>query len=307
MTLPPEKTVKERSRHPFVGTDVDEEAFAEVRQILLRKRAFDLGMYKDACIRRRIAGRVRARGFQQARPYLELLVRDEAEVDRLMAALTIHVSQFFRNPTTFDLLRDQVVPELFRRLRHQGRRELRVWSVGCAGGEEPYSMALLLDQLVPPRMKFAILASDITPLVLAQARTGLFDGHRLTKVPDEMRARYFSAEGLRWRLQEEIRKLVTFSEHNILGDEPYPGADLILCRNVLIYFSRADQERVLRRFAQALPADGALVLGRAETLIGGSRELFCVLNPAERVFLRRAAADEAKNDSGDGNAPGKTD
>ncbi|AJF07728.1 CheR family methyltransferase [Geoalkalibacter subterraneus] len=279
------------ARHLFVGADVDEQTLEEVRQVLLQKRQFDLGMYKDACIRRRIAGRVRARGFQQARAYLDLLAVDEEEVTALMSAMTIHVSQFFRNPSTFDVLREEVVPEMFRRLRREGQRELRVWSVGCAGGEEPYSVALLMEQLVPPRMRYSILACDITPVVLEKAREGLFDGPRLTHVPDELRDRHFSLEEGRWRINERLRSKVKFCTHNVLSDEPYSEADLILCRNVLIYFSRPDQARVLERFAAALPENGVLVLGRAETLSGSSREQFTVHNPAERIFFKRGCAE----------------
>ncbi|WP_305045150.1 CheR family methyltransferase [Geoalkalibacter sp.] len=275
-----------RSAAHFLGEDVDEATFAEVRQILLLRRGFDLGMYKDGCIRRRIAARVRAKGFPEPRPYLELLVRCDVEMDALMAALSIQVSQFFRNPSTFELLHRQVLPELFRRLRLEGRRELRAWSLGCAGGEEPYSLAMLLDQLVPPRMKYGIRAADISPAVLARAREGLYEPARLNGLPPGWRERYFSAEGGRWRLHEKLRRQVCFVEHNVLADQGFGEADLILCRNVLIYFSRAEQERVLRRLAACLPPGGVLVLGRAETLIGESRELFSILNPAERVFLR---------------------
>ncbi|MDO3378386.1 CheR family methyltransferase [Geoalkalibacter halelectricus] len=272
----------------FLGEDVDAAAFEEVRQILLHRRGFDLGMYKDGCIRRRIAARVRAHGFREPRPYLELLVRDDAEVDALMAALSIQVSQFFRNPSTFELLHDQVLPDLFRRLRREGRRELRVWSLGCAGGEEPYSLAILLDQLVPPRMTFSIRAGDISPSVLARAREGLYEPARLGALPQDWRDKYFSRERTRLRLNERIRALVQFEECNVLGGLAWGEADLILCRNVLIYFSRGEQERVLRDLAEGLAPGGVLVLGRAETLIGESRALFSILSPAERIFLRTA-------------------
>ncbi|SDL79191.1 MCP methyltransferase, CheR-type [Geoalkalibacter ferrihydriticus] len=280
-----------RSASHFLGEDVNAATFEEVRQILLHRRGFDLGMYKDGCIRRRIAARVRARGFQEPQHYLELLVRNEAEVDALVAALSIQVSQFFRNPSTFELLHQQVLPDLFRRIRRQGRRELRAWSLGCAGGEEPYSLAILLDQLVPPRMKFSIRACDIAPEVLARAREGLYEPSRVGRTPLDWREKYFSAEKGRLRLQERIRSLVSFEEHNILGDASLGEADLVLCRNVLIYFSRNEQERVLQSLAKILPQDGVLVLGRAETLIGDSRTLFSIFNPAERIFLRRGEAE----------------
>jgi chemotaxis methyl-accepting protein methylase len=135
-----------------------------VCRILLAKRGFDLAMYKDRCVKRRVATRVRARGFSEPRPYLALLERDEAELDALLAALTIHVTQFFRNPSTFALLEQQVLPALLHRVQAEGRQKLRLWSVGCASGEEPYSLALLMRELAPPEVKVDILGTDISTL-----------------------------------------------------------------------------------------------------------------------------------------------
>jgi chemotaxis protein methyltransferase CheR len=272
---------------PFVGSEFPEEDFCAVRELLLEKRGFDLAMYKDRCVKRRIATRVRALGFHSAGPYLDILRRDETELDSLLAALSIHVSQFFRNPTTFATLEGKILPELIRRASESGRRELSFWSVGCAGGEEPYSLALLLDQLAPRNIKISILATDVSPPVLERAREGLFDPLRLTEVPEALRARYFTAEGRNYRLAEHICKMVQFQRHDILTSLEYPAADLILCRNVLIYFSREKQENILTRFAAALPAGGFLVLGRAETLLGATRQLFQPECSVERIYRRK--------------------
>jgi chemotaxis protein methyltransferase CheR len=272
---------------PFVGSEFPEEDFCAVRDLLLEKRGFDLAMYKDHCVKRRIATRVRALGFNSAGPYLDILRRNETELDALLAAISIHVSQFFRNPTTFAALEERILPELIRRATLSVRRELRLWSVGCAGGEEPYSLALLLDELAPRHLRVSILATDVSPPVLEQAREGLFDPVRLTEVPEAVRARYFTAEGRNYRLAEHICKMVQFQRHDILTSMEYPAADLILCRNVLIYFSREKQEYILTRFAAALPAGGFLVLGRAETLLGEPRQLFQPECSVERIYRRK--------------------
>ena len=272
---------------PFVGSEFPEEDFRALRELLLERRGFDLTMYKDRCIKRRIATRVRALGFRSAAPYLDELRRNETELDTLIAALSIHVSQFFRNPSTFATLEGRILPALFRRAAESGRRELRLWSVGCAGGEEPYSLALLLDEIAPRDIRVSILATDVSPPVLEQARQGLFDPLRLTEVPESVRDRYFTAEGRNYRLAEHICKMVQFQHHDILTSAEYPAADLILCRNVLIYFSREKQENILTRFAAALPAGGFLVLGRAETLLGGARQLFQPECSVERIYRRK--------------------
>jgi len=271
---------------PFVGSEFPDAEFEQLCRILLAKRGFDLGMYKDRCIKRRIATRVRARGFNAAAPYVELLQRDEAELDALLAALTIHVSQFFRNPSMFALLERQILPELLQQVQAEGRRRVKLWSVGCSSGEEPYSLALLLHELAPAGMAIDILGTDISAAILESARQGVYEAQRLTEVPAAARERYFIPEGRRFRLAGGIRSLVRFERQNVLDETAYPPVDLIICRNVMIYFSREEQEKILRRFAAALPDGGVLVLGKAEMLLGGSRQLFAAASAAERIYRR---------------------
>lgn len=265
--------------------DFPEAAFAEVRALLLERAAFDLGHYKDGCIRRRVARRARACRCA-AVAYPARLRDDPGEAEALLAALTIHVSQFFRNPSTFDHLRRRVLPELIERARRTRRGELRLWCAGCAGGEEPYSLALLARELAPAKLSLSLLATDLSPAILERARAGLYEPARLTQVPLELRERYFRVEGQGFRLDHEIRRMVRFRRQDLLAPEEYPRADLILCRNVLIYFSRAEQERIIDRFARALPPGGFLVIGRAENLFGPVRNQFRGEFPRERIYRR---------------------
>lgn len=274
-------------RSPFVGSNFSEDDFLAVRALLLEKRGFDLGMYKDACMKRRIAARVRALGFNRATPYLAVLQESETEVDTLIAALSIHVSQFFRNPEIFALLEREILPQLLRWPPAGLETGLRIWSIGCAGGEEPYSLALICHQLRPPGLKLSILGTDISQPILAQAQAASYDSLRLSEVPSTVRERYFTSFGRTLQLHESIRRMVEFREHNILSSEEYPAADLVLLRNVLIYFSRADQDRILNRLAECMPAGGVLVLGNAENMLGSARERFALEYPAERIYRRR--------------------
>jgi len=276
-----------KSNAPFVGSDFSDGEFEQIRLLLLARRGFDLGMYKDQCIRRRIASRARSSGAQNATDYLRVLEQREDEVEALLAALSIHVSQFFRNPQIFALLEQEVLPELFRQVAERPDRTLKIWSVGCAGGEEPYSLALLLDELAPSRLQVDILGTDISAPVLEKARLGSFDPLRVGEVPEQVLERYFAPQDRQLQLCERIRKQVRFAEHNILSDQDFPSADLILCRNVMIYFSREDQDRVLSRFAEALSPQGVLVLGNAESLVGQARRIFSPLFAAERIYRRR--------------------
>ncbi len=269
----------------FVGSDIIDEDFAAIRDILLAGRGFDLDGYKDRCIKRRIAARIRNLNCPSTASYIALLADNDAEQEELIEALTIHVSQFFRNPSTFRVLEESILPDLLRKSR--GRSELRIWSVGCAGGEEPYSLALLCDELCTSRDQVSIIGTDISADILKKARTGLYEAHRLVEVPESALVQYFSLEDTKYRLNSHIRSKVRFFRHNILQDRRFSQIDLILCRNMLIYFSRQEQERILRSLAAALVPDGLLVLGRAETMVSDSRELFSCVDPTERIYRKR--------------------
>jgi chemotaxis protein methyltransferase CheR len=231
--------------------------------------------------------RIRACGQHAVAPYLQLLRHNQEEMDRLLATLSIHVSHFFRNPSTFTTLQRHILPELLQQTAQQ-KRPLRIWSAGCAGGEEPYSLALLLAELLPFGQNLSLLGTDISPAVLEQARAGLYERSRLAEVPATVLQRYFSGEGDKLRLSDEVRRMVAFRQHNMLVEERFPVVDLILCRNVLIYFSRAEQEKILSRFAASLPEHGFLVLGKAETLVGGGRNYFQVECAMERIYRRNS-------------------
>jgi len=271
----------------FVGSDLSDGEFAEIRDILYAGRGFDLDGYKDRCIKRRIAARIRYLGYREASGYIRVLALQAEEQEKLLEALTIHVSQFFRNPSTFAALEDTILPQLLKK-RRAGEGCLRVWSVGCAGGEEPYSIALLCEELCGPEDQVSIIGSDVSADILKKARFALYEEHRLVEVPDTVMNQYFTPEGLSYRLQSRIRAKVRFIRHDILQDRPIPRSDLILCRNMLIYFSRQEQERILRGLAETLAPDGFLVLGRAETLVNESRELFTCVDAAERIYRKRS-------------------
>ncbi len=272
----------------WTGEDLSDAEYTAITEILRDRRQFDLGQYKDRCIRRRIAKRLRLCKVTDFCSYLKKLEMDRDELDTLLASISIHVSQFFRNPDTFLILEQKILPDLCRRARKAGRTELTLWSAGCATGEEPYSLALLVDDLAATDLDIRILATDVSEPVLEIARTGDFDGLRMKEVPTEVLEKYFQMNNGRYQLIERVRDKVEFLRHNIMTANDYPAADLILCRNVLIYFTRPEQERILSRFATALPEYGALVLGRSETMAENIRNYYHSEFPVERVYRRTA-------------------
>lgn len=272
------------------GEELSDAALGAITTLLRDRRQLDFAAYKDRCVRRRIIKRLRASGARDIDGYLVRLAGDEAELDALLATLSVHVSQFFRNPDTFSALAAQVLPDLCRLARAAGRRELQLWSVGCASGEEAYSLALLVDELAPAGLEVSIVGTDVSASILAAARAGSYGPARLTEVPPAVLARYFIREGSSYRLIERVRAMVRFERHDVLTATAFPAADLILCRNVLIYFTRQEQARILTRFAAALPEGGVLVLGRAETMVGTVRQLFHTELTTERIYRRKAGA-----------------
>jgi chemotaxis protein methyltransferase CheR len=272
----------------WTGEDLSDLEFTAIKELLRDRRQFDLGQYKDRCIRRRIAKRLRLCKVTNVASYLRQLERDGNELDTLLATISVHVSHFFRNPDTFRILEQKILPELCQRVRAVGRKELTLWCVGCASGEEPYSLALLVDALTETGLDIRILATDISETVLEKARTGDFEATRMQEIPPAVIEQYFHAENGRYRLIKRVRDKVEFLRHNIMTAREYPEADLILCRNVMIYFTRQEQERILSRFAAALPEHGILVLGRSETMIDGMRCYYHPEFPVERVYSRTA-------------------
>jgi len=272
----------------MMTTEVDDAGFAALTAKIARERAFGCSSYKEKCLRRRIAVRMRARGVHVFSDYAALLDRDAVEYERLIDTLTINVTKLFRNWSTFDAIARLVVPILWE----GATRPIRGWSAGCSSGEEPYSLAILLHRHAAMRGETAdasrvqVLASDIDRASLEAARRGQFAEAAFADTPDDIRRRYFSLRPP-FEVVPEVRPLVSFERRDLIVDPSPGGMQFITCRNVLIYFDRATQEHLFQRFHDALAPGGFLILGKVETLLGPSRSLFAAVDPRERIFRRR--------------------
>ena len=267
--------------------DLSDAGFAELTAKISRDRGFGCASYKDKCLRRRIAVRMRARGVHTYVDYARVLDSDTAEYDKLLDALTINVTKLFRNWETYSAIAEKVVPALWSR----PTPTINVWSAGCSSGEEPYSLAALfhlhaeraggLGQL---GARLRVLGSDIDARSLDAAQAGVFEEGDFTDTPPELRRRYF-ASSAPFTILPEVKRLVRFERRDLLAEAPPPGTHhLICCRNVLIYFDRETQERLFDKFYQALAPDGFLVLGKVETLLGLARTRFVAVDGRERIF-----------------------
>ena len=266
----------------------DEPGFRLLTDKIARERGFGCASYKEKCLRRRIAVRMRARGVHAFADYVRLLDADSREYERLMDALTINVTRLFRNREVYEVLERVVIPTLWARPDPR----LHVWSAGCSSGEEPYSLAVLFHAHAAragdtSRLRRVDLhGTDIDRLSLENAARGGFDEGDFAETPDALRRTYFAAAAP-FTVREDIRAMVRFSRVDLLHDPAPPVLHhLILCRNVLIYFDRESQERIFSRFFDALAPGGFLVLGKVETLLGDARRRFTAVDARERIFQK---------------------
>jgi chemotaxis protein methyltransferase CheR len=275
-----------------VHAKLEEQAFRRLRDLVVAAGGIDLNLYKDRCVLRRIAVRQRACGAPDMRAYLKRVIRDPLERAQLVKALTIHVSQFFRNPSTFRAIQRETLPAILANKDRSGARALRFWSAGCACGEEAYSLALLLLEIAPDaiqRYSTAIYGTDIDPGCLRLAEEGRYPPVSLRNLPARWRQRYFTSVESGYRLVPEIRRLVYFRLHSILDPAPFGRIDLVVFRNVLIYMTEELQERVLLAVHAALNEGGFLVLGKVEGLSGATKGLFETVNVPERIYRKSMA------------------
>jgi len=273
-----------------IAFEISDHEFSQIRKLLLVKRGFNLDDYKDKCIRRRIAIRIRINHCESVQDYCDLLIFEKNELDHLVKVLTIHVSQFFRNLSTFEKLRTEIIPALFATARQTGKKSLRFWSLGCSSGEEPYTLALILAEHFPMEtveIPVIIDATDVDSGILDSAEKALYNHDHLLEAPLNYINKYFSEKGSQYRLSPSITGMVNFRKDNIFNDLIYTECDLLLCRNVMIYFARYQQEKVLANMARAVGQDGFLVLGKSETILGESRNHFHTVCPVERIYRSR--------------------
>ena len=269
-----------------------DEPLAELPAIvdLLRRRcAIDFSGYKTSTVTRRIRHRMAQCELDGARAYLQRLDTDETERNALCRDLMINVTEFFRDPEVFAQLADEVLPDLLR--GRDASDELRIWSAGCASGEEAYSLAMLaLD--AAGRMGFhgnvKVFATDLAGDVLAEASRGSYGNAAVAAVPEGLLRRYFlreSEEGV--RVDSNLRRHVVFARHNLLSDPPFTRIDLAVCRNLLIYLKPVAQIKALSQLHFALKPHGVLLLGASETVGAFESQAFSPMDRSHKLFRKQ--------------------
>lgn len=254
---------------------------------LAEERGLDLRGYKPATLERRIRRRMQQLSIDSYAEYGQYIARKPAETTELLNTVLINVTRFFRDPQAWEVLRDEVLPVFFRG-RGPGST-FRVWCAGCATGEEAYTTAILLNELLGPRMKdfeLKIYATDNDEVALGLARRAEYAPERAHGVKPEIKAKYFTGERV-LRVVHDVRRMVIFGRGNLLSAAPISHVDLLVCRNVLIYFDAAAQAQIMSRLKYALNEGGILFLGKAESQMKGDTD-FIPINAKWRIFQRRS-------------------
>ena len=267
-----------------------EQELEELLQYLKRARGFDFTGYKRASLGRRIEKRMQTVGVGSHADYVRHLEATPGEFAQLFNTVLINVTSFFRDESPWEVVRDTVIPRILA--AKEPTDPVRVWSAGCATGEESYSLAMAFVEAMTPegaRDRLKIYATDVDEEALTHARHGTYDDRAVANVPPELRERYFDHADGRHTLRKELRRLVIFGRNDLIQDAPISRIDLLVCRNALMYFDAETQARILARFHFALNDGGYLLLGRAETLLS-HMSTFAPVDLKRRVFTKVARA-----------------
>ena len=222
----------------------------------------DLNAYKERQMKRRIDTLIQKNKIVGYDNYVKALKTDSVKFEQFVNYLTINVSEFYRNPDQWELLDKQYIPELIQRFGNN----LKIWSAACSTGDEPYSLVMALSKHMPLN-RIRIYATDIDKQVMEKAKIGLYNEKSLAGVPKEFKQKYFEKVGPSYKIADEIKARVEFKQANLLKD-PYPtNCDLIVCRNVLIYFTEEAKDEVFKKFAASLKKGGFLFIGSTEQIM----------------------------------------
>ena len=222
----------------------------------------DLNAYKERQMKRRIDALISKHGISGYEDYVQVLKTDKARFEEFVNYLTINVSEFYRNIDQWKVMENEIVPELIKKFG----KNLKIWSAACSTGDEPYSLVMALSRHIPLNM-IRITATDIDKQVIAKAKVGLYSEKSIASVPDDLKKKYFTKVGLSYQISDEIKSRVDFKEHNLLENNYPKDYDMIVCRNVLIYFTEEAKDEVFRKFYQSLEPGGILFIGSTEQII----------------------------------------
>jgi len=254
-----------------------------------RMKGLDLSSYRQSFLLRRLKVRMDIHKLYNLLGYVKILEDEPKEWENFLESLSINVSEFFRDPDVFNFFYNNCIKNLIEKKKLNAQKTIRLWSAGCSFGEEAYSLAILLKEALPKDSEklIRIWATDIEKSALSIARKGEYLAHPLKNIEDKLLKKYFMSpsEG-RWIIKEDIKKLVSFKQHDLLSDPPLRFMDVVFCRNVRIYFNMSQGEKVLFNIHSSLREGGYLVIGKVETLPTPLKNLFLPIEGYYKIFQK---------------------
>lgn len=245
---------------------------------ILSLTQIDLNSYKEKQMKRRIDSLLSKNGFKDYKSYLDVLKVNDVLYNEFINFITINVSEFYRNPEQWLKLKNIILPYLLEK-----NKNLKVWSAACSSGDEPYTLVMVLNEFMP-LSKIKIIATDIDEEILHKAQKGIYSRKSISKLPDNYIKKYFKRDGDMFSINEDIKKCVKFQKHNLLAD-PYPdNCDLIVCRNVLIYFTEEAKVEIYNKFNKSLKTGGILFVGSTEQIVFFNKYNF---KPMQTFFYKK--------------------
>lgn len=236
--------------------------YGYLKQQIFNLTSIDLNAYKERQMKRRIDTLIDKHGIKGYDKYVQALKADKALFEEFVNYITINVSEFYRNPEQWKIIDEQIIPELIRKFG----KNLKVWSAACSTGDEPYSLVMALSRHIPLG-QIHIIATDLDKQVIAKAKLGLYADRSVASVPADLKKKYFTQVGPSFKIADEIKARVEFREHNLLKDTYPSDCHLIVCRNVLIYFTEEAKDQVFAKFQKSLKPGGVLFIGSTEQII----------------------------------------
>lgn len=266
-------------------------AFELLKKKIESNTGFSCESYREPMLKRRINARMSILGLKEYSDYLAFIKKDSNEYKKLLEALTINVTEFFRNSSAFDAFRDEVVPELLNDPDVQKRKRIRIWSAGCASGEESYSIAIILNEMLGTKISrdfsISILGTDIDDDALESAEKRIFSQKQVEKITPRLIRKYFTPSETPGKFKlNELDVKVEFKKHDLITGKPPPFFNAVFCRNLLIYLRKEVQSNVLKNLYDSLYPKGFMILGKTESLPDVFRDIFEVFSMDERIYRK---------------------
>jgi chemotaxis protein methyltransferase CheR len=241
--------------------------FEQYRALIYSESGITFTSTNRSILESRLKERLRENGMDSVKTYFTAISKDKEELKAFLDSVTTNLTRFFRNQAHFDALEHFVVPELLK-IKAGSSTTLKIWSAGCSTGEEPYTIAMLMSEILPPPWKYEIVASDLSLKCLMTAKEGFYSDGRITGVPGNYLKKYFEKVEGGYKIRGDIMSNIRFDYHNLKNDSGLRNLDLVFCRNVIIYFDEAAQAAVINRFWDSMASKSFLFIGHSESLFG---------------------------------------